>query len=75
MNPHVESFYDKATSTFTHLVYDRAGGRAAIIDPVLDFDIASGRTSTASADRVLAAVATHGCRWTGSWRPMRMPIT
>lgn len=54
MPPRVESFYDPATSTFTHVVYDRAGGRAAIVDPVLDFDLATARTSTRSADRVLA---------------------
>jgi len=58
MNPRVESFHDPDTHTFTHLVYDEEGGRAAIIDPVLDFDPASARTSTASADRVLA-VATQ----------------
>ena len=52
-SPHVASFYDLATATFTHVVYDRAGGRAAIVDPVLDFDPSAGRTSTASADRVL----------------------
>lgn len=55
MDPRVEAFYDSATSTFTYLVYDRPGGRAAIIDPVLDYDPASARTSTASADRVLAS--------------------
>lgn len=52
-SPHVASFYDLATATFTHVVYDRAGGRAAIVDPVLDFDPSAARTSTASADRVL----------------------
>jgi len=60
MNPIVESFYDKATSTFTYVVYDRIGGRAAIVDPVLDFDPASARTSTASADRVLDFASAHG---------------
>lgn len=53
MNPLVKSFYDPATFTFTHVVYDRSGGHAAIVDPVLDFDPAMARTSTASADRVL----------------------
>lgn len=53
MPPRVESFYDPATSTFTHVVYDREGGHAAIVDPVLDFDPSVARTSTASADRVL----------------------
>ena len=56
MTPRVEPFHDPATATFTYVVYDQDGGRAAIIDPVLDFDPASGRTSTASADRVLAFV-------------------
>ena len=53
MRPNVESFYDPATFTFTYVVYDTDGGHAAIVDPVLDFDPAAARTSTASADRVL----------------------
>lgn len=60
MNPQVQSFYDSATFTFTYVVYDRDGGHAAVIDPVLDYDAASARTSTASADRVLAFVREHG---------------
>jgi len=59
MNPQVQSFYDPATFTFTYVVYDRDGGRAAVVDPVLDYDSASARTSTASADRVLAFVREH----------------
>ena len=53
MHPHVHSFHDPATFTFTHVVYDRQGGQAAIIDPVLDFDAASARVSTGSAQAVL----------------------
>lgn len=53
MSPLVESFYDPATATFTYVVYDHEGGRAAIIDPVLDFNLASASVSTISADRVL----------------------
>jgi glyoxylase-like metal-dependent hydrolase (beta-lactamase superfamily II) len=56
MNPQVMSSYDPATFTFTYVVYDREGGHAAIIDPVLDYDPASARTSTGSADRVLQFV-------------------
>ena len=56
MNPQVKSFYDPATSTFTYVVYDRDGGHAAVIDPVLDYEPASARTSTASADAVLEFV-------------------
>lgn len=54
--PRVRSFRDADTATFTHVVYDADGGRAAIIDPVLDLDLATGRLSTASADAVLAFV-------------------
>lgn len=54
MVPHVESFYDPTTSSFTYVVFDRDGGRAVVIDPVLEFDPASARTSTTSCDRVLA---------------------
>ncbi|MFO3703627.1 MBL fold metallo-hydrolase [Xanthomonas codiaei] len=62
MNPQVRSFYDSATSTFTHLVYDQDGGRCAIVDPVLDYDSAQARTQTTSADRVLAFADQHALR-------------
>lgn len=65
MNPLVASFYDPATFTFTYVVYDRAGGHAAVVDPVLDYDPATARTSTASADRVLEFVRGH--RLTVDW--------
>jgi glyoxylase-like metal-dependent hydrolase (beta-lactamase superfamily II) len=52
--PLVESFFHADTGTFTHLVFDREGGAAAIIDPVLDYEPTAARTSTASADAVLA---------------------
>ena len=48
----IKSFFDPATWTFTYVVYDREGGHAAIIDPVLDYDPKAARTSTASADLV-----------------------
>jgi glyoxylase-like metal-dependent hydrolase (beta-lactamase superfamily II) len=55
-HPDVTGFFDAATATVTYLVVDSATRRAAIIDPVLDYQPHSGRTSTASADAVLAAV-------------------
>ncbi len=58
--PQVISLFDEATFTATHLVFDPATRQAAIIDSVLDFDPASGRTSHASADRVIALVGAHG---------------
>ena len=58
--PQVISLFDEATFTTTHLVFDPATRHAAIIDSVLDFDPASGRTSYGSADRLVALVAEHG---------------
>lgn len=52
----IESFFDPATSTFTHVLWDPATRRAAIVDSVLDYDPKSGRTRTDSADRVIARV-------------------
>ena len=59
MRPQVASFYDFATFTFTHVVYDHAGGAAAIVDPVLDFDASTARTSTTSADGLLSFLRAH----------------
>ena len=52
----IKSFFDPATWTFTYVVYDHEGGHAAIIDPVLDYDPKAARTSTTSADQVVAYV-------------------
>ena len=59
-HPEVESFFHLDTGTWTHVVHD--GEAAAIIDPVLDYDAASARTSNASADAVLACVRERGLR-------------
>jgi glyoxylase-like metal-dependent hydrolase (beta-lactamase superfamily II) len=58
--PIVRSFFDEPTFTATHVVHDPVTLRAAIIDSVLDFDAASGRTGTSAADAVLAYVASEG---------------
>lgn len=55
--PAIEAFFDEATFTVTYLVSDPATGRAAIIDPVLDYDHRSGKIATRSADVVLAKAA------------------
>lgn len=60
--PHVECFFDQATFTATYVVHDPATKHAAIIDSVLDFDHASGRTSYTSADAVVAYVEREGLR-------------
>ena len=54
--PEVRAFFDSATSTVTYVVHDPATRAAAIIDPLLDYNPRRARTSTASADTVLAYV-------------------
>jgi glyoxylase-like metal-dependent hydrolase (beta-lactamase superfamily II) len=56
MKPLIQPFFDPATSTVSYVVHSGAGSDCAIIDPVLDFDPKSGRTSTANADQVIAYV-------------------
>ncbi len=56
MTPDVKAFFDEATFTVTYVVKDPASAACAIIDSVLDFDHASGRTDTRSADEVIAYV-------------------
>jgi glyoxylase-like metal-dependent hydrolase (beta-lactamase superfamily II) len=55
-NPIVTTFFDEATNTASHLVRDPDSAACAIVDSVLDFDMASGRTGTASADRIVETV-------------------
>ena len=56
MQPEVHGFFDEATNTITYVLRDPAGQACAVIDSVLDFDYASGRTDTRSADMVVAFI-------------------
>lgn len=56
----IQAFFDEATNTVSYLVSDPATRQAAIIDAVLDYDHASGKASTTSADRILAAAQAGG---------------
>ncbi|MDN3919409.1 MBL fold metallo-hydrolase [Roseateles violae] len=56
----VEAFYDARTGTVSYVLADPGSRRAAIVDPVLDFDFKSGHTSTESADRIEAHVRAQG---------------
>ena len=49
----VQSFFDEPTNTASYVIHDPSTKRAAVVDSVLDFDAASGRTSTASADAII----------------------
>jgi glyoxylase-like metal-dependent hydrolase (beta-lactamase superfamily II) len=59
-SPVIDAFFDEPTFTITYLVSDPVQRRAAIVDPVLDYDHRSGKVSTDSADRVLAKAAERG---------------
>ena len=60
MRPHVEAFSDPATYTYSYVVSDPQTRKCAIIDSVMDYDPASGRTSYASADRIVDYVREQG---------------
>jgi len=60
MKPDVQAYFDEATFTVTYVVSDPQTKRAAVIDPVRDFDAASGRISTGSIDAVLAHIRERG---------------
>jgi len=62
MQASIEAFFDTATATVSYVVFDNASRQAAIIDPVLDFDIRSGNISTQSAQKLLEFVAANGLR-------------
>jgi glyoxylase-like metal-dependent hydrolase (beta-lactamase superfamily II) len=56
MKPIVDAFFDDATNTVSYIVREPEGRSCAIIDSVLDYDQAAGRTDTSSADAIIAFV-------------------
>ncbi len=60
--PTVKAFFDPDTFTVSYLVSDSASKSTAIIDPVLDYDPKSGRTSTKSADQIIAYARDQGLK-------------
>jgi glyoxylase-like metal-dependent hydrolase (beta-lactamase superfamily II) len=65
MQPIVKAFFDSATNTVSYVVRDPSGSACAIIDSVLDYNQAAGRTDTTSADTVIAWIKAEGL--TLSW--------
>jgi glyoxylase-like metal-dependent hydrolase (beta-lactamase superfamily II) len=59
LHPEVFSFFDEPTNTATYILKDPASRAAAIIDSVLDYDAAAGRTDTKAADALIAYVGEH----------------
>jgi len=60
ISPKVMPFFDAATNTATYVVADTGSKQCAVIDSVLDFDAAAGRTSTESADKVVTYIQSEG---------------
>jgi len=60
MQHDTQAFFDEATNTVSYLVADPATRRAAVIDPVLDYDYRSGKASVRSADAILLAATERG---------------
>lgn len=58
--PEVHGFFDSDTATISYAVIDPATKAAALIDSVLDFNQAAGRTSTTSADKLIDCVRGNG---------------
>ena len=62
MQPDVKAFFDTATNTVSYVVKDPEGTACAVIDSVLDYDQAAGRTNTTSADEIIAYIKSEGLR-------------
>ncbi|AWL12470.1 putative metallo-hydrolase [Saliniradius amylolyticus] len=54
MTINVQHFYHEDTGTLTYVIHEPSSAEAAVIDPVLDFDYAAGRTDTTSIDAIVA---------------------
>ena len=55
----IEAFFDDASTTYSYVIYENDGGKCAIVDPVLEYTPAAGRTGTLQADRIIAFVREH----------------
>mgnify|MGYP000462834555 FL=1 len=64
LRPSIAGFFDEATNTVSYVVHDPTTDEAAIIDSVLDFEVASGRPSNGSADRIIEYVTYNNLKVT-----------
>ena len=62
VKPDVKAFFDDATNTISYVARDPESDACAVIDSVLDFDYAAGRTKTDSADAIVKFVRDHGLK-------------
>lgn len=62
MSPTIQSFFDRATYSYTHVLSDPISGSAAVVDAVRNYDPSSGKLSTASADELIDYVLANDLR-------------
>lgn len=62
MSPEVTAFFDQATNTVSYVVCEPEGAACAIVDSVLDYDAAAGRTDTSSADKIISFIEENELR-------------
>lgn len=62
MKPTVKEFFDKATWTLTYVVYDKQTKDAVILDPVWDYDPATSKMSSQSAEQILDFVKNNNLK-------------
>ena len=60
LTPEVRSYFDEATNSACYIVKDPSSPTCAIIDPIWNFDLASGQTYTAHADMLAEEVISNG---------------
>ncbi len=58
--PVIRAFFDEPTNTVSYLVFDAGEKRAAVVDPVLDYDHRTGKATAKSADAILDAAQKEG---------------
>ena len=62
VTPDITGFFETATSTITYLVADPASGAAVVIDPVLDYDSATGTVDKRSIEKVMEVIRSRGLK-------------
>ena len=72
-HPEIRAFFDEPTNTVTYLVWDPDSRHGVAIDPVLDFDPASGMVDDGSVERAAAAAEQKASSSTGCSKPISMP--
>ena len=60
VTPQVEAFLDEATNTISYVVKDPGSNACAVVDSVMDIDLAAGRITYTHADAIIAYIEREG---------------